>query len=104
MTHAAKLNDVQLILISTGAQRADGSLLPPPTNVAIQAARITKVLPPLIKRAFVEEIGVKAAEQAWRNDGERRVGLIITDAGRAFIAAEDCASGAQPTRETWCGT
>jgi hypothetical protein len=88
MTRTPKLNDLQLVLLTTAAQRADGSLLPPSETLGEQAARIRKVLPPLITRALIAERDVTDAARAWRSDGDRYIGVFITDAGRAIIGAE----------------
>ena len=82
-----KRNDLQLILLAAAAAREDGSLLPPPTSVAGQLARIRKAIPLLLKQALVAEVEVGNAAQAWRVDGERQLGAIITDAGRSAIGA-----------------
>ena len=84
-----KLTDLQLVLLSTAAQREDGSLLPPPEHVGHQAARIRKAIPVLLKRALVEEIAVTDASRVWREDGDACIGLAITAAGRASIGAEE---------------
>jgi hypothetical protein len=80
-----KLNDLQLVLLSAAAQREDGSLLPPPASVTQQAARIRKVIPPLLTKALAEEKPTSEADKVWREDGEDRFALIITDAGRTAI-------------------
>jgi hypothetical protein len=80
-----KLNDLQLVLLSAAAQREDGSLLPPPATVAQQAARIRKVIPPLLTKALVEETPTNDADKVWREEGENRFTLIITEAGRAAV-------------------
>ena len=85
MARAPKLNDLQRILLSTAAQRDDGSLMPPPEQIAGQAARILKVIPPLIKHELVQEIEVTDANRSWREDGDLHFGLIITEAGRQAI-------------------
>ncbi|MBU0832131.1 MAG: DUF3489 domain-containing protein [Alphaproteobacteria bacterium] len=80
-----KLSDLQLVLLSAAAQRDDGSLLPPPDHLADQAARIRKTIPPLIKRALVEEAATNDSAKVWREDGDDRFALVITEAGRACI-------------------
>ncbi len=84
-----KLNDLQLILLAAAAQREDGSLLPPPDHLTDQAARIRKVIPPLIKQGLVEEASTTDHVKSWREDGEERFALFITDAGRLSIGMED---------------
>lgn len=81
-------SDLQLVLLTTAAQRGDGSLLPPPESVGGQAARIRRSIPPLIKNRLVSESVVTAAGLAWREDGDTRYGAFITDAGREAIGAE----------------
>lgn len=80
-----KLNDLQLVLLSGAAQREDGSLLPPPAMISEEAARIRKVIRPLLTGALVEEKPASKADTVWREDGEDRFALIITDAGRTAI-------------------
>lgn len=80
-----KLNDLQLVLLSAAAQREDGSLLPPPEHLADQSARIRKTIPPLIKRELVAEAPTTIATAVWREEGEDRFALFITEAGRAVI-------------------
>ena len=84
-----KLNDLQLILLAAAAQREDGSLLPPPDHLADQAARIRKVIPPLIKQGLVEEATTTDHVKSWREDGDERFALFITDAGRMSIGIDD---------------
>ena len=91
-----KLNDLQLVLLSAAAQREDGSLLPPPEHLADQMARIRKTIPPLIKRALVEEAVTDDPLRVWREEGDDRFALIITQAGRALIGIEPEPDGAAP--------
>jgi len=84
-----KLNDLQLILLAAAAQREDGSLLPPPDHLADQAARIRKVIPPLIKQGLVEEASTTDHVKSWREDGNERFALFITDAGRLSIGIDN---------------
>lgn len=83
-----RLSDLQLVLLSSAAARPDGNLLPPADSVAGQLARIRRTIPPLIKRALVQEVDVATPEQAWRFDGERSIGVTITDAGRSAIGTD----------------
>ncbi len=90
-----KLNDLQLVLLSAAAQRDDGSLLPPPDHLADQSARIRKVIPPLIKQELVAETTTTDDAKIWREEGETRFALIITNAGRASIGVAHESVGAQ---------
>lgn len=86
----AKLNDIQLILLSTAAQREGGSLLPLPEALADAGGRATKAIAALIKRSFAEERETTEPASVHRNDGDIRFGVFITEAG---IAAIDGGSG-----------
>jgi DNA-binding MarR family transcriptional regulator len=89
MTKALCLNDLQLILLSHASQRENGSLLPVPEKFAMETDRIDQAIAPLLKRQLVEESPVEDRAQTWRDDDQRPVGLFITAAGRALIAADD---------------
>lgn len=88
-----KLNDLQLVLLSAAAQRDDGSLLPPPEHLADQSARIRKVIPPLIKRELVAEAPNSVTTAVWREEGEDRFALFITEAGRLAIGVGENGQG-----------
>jgi hypothetical protein len=81
-------SDLQLVLLTTAAQRSDGSLLPPPESIGDQAVRIRRAISPLIKNALVSEAIVSAADLAWRQDGDTHYGAYITDVGREMIGAD----------------
>ncbi|UAK25270.1 DUF3489 domain-containing protein [Sphingomonas nostoxanthinifaciens] len=83
-----RLSDIQLVLLSSAAQRADGSVMPPPEAVGGQAVRISRTIPILIRHTLVSEAEVADAKCGWRRDGTRHIGAFITDAGRAAIGAE----------------
>lgn len=84
-----KLSDLQLVLLATAAQRADGSVLPPPDRLGDQATRIRRAISPLLKRTLIEEVSVSDATQIWREEDGAKIGLVITTAGRAIIADEE---------------
>jgi hypothetical protein len=94
----AKLSDTQIILLSTASQRADGNLLPPADSVREAGARIRKSVAALLKRGFAEEVEVTAPDRTWREENERRIGLVITSAGRGAIGVEPDAPGAAGDR------
>lgn len=96
MTKNAKLNDLQLILLSTAIQREDGSILPPADSIAKDEKRIQAAIPSLLKRGLIEEAPTKDRRRAWREEAEQPVGLTITDAGRATIAPKDDAAQTTP--------
>src|SRR4051812_42277950 len=78
-----KLNDVQLVLLSSASQR-DGGLAVLPENVA--AAAVKKAVLKLIGLAFLKEVRGKHDQPLWWTDDEgKSVGLKITKAGAAAI-------------------
>jgi hypothetical protein len=84
-----KLSDIQLILLTTAAQRADGSLLPPPDTLVDRMPRIRTAIGGLIKRLLIEEAAVTDAAQVWREEGDACIGLVITAAGREALGVEE---------------
>jgi hypothetical protein len=97
MSRTPKLTDTQLILLATACQRDDGSLLPPPYNIGAPGDRIRKAVAALIKRSLAVETEITNAPQQWRQEEDRLIGVVITDAGRAIIATEQgAAAGTDP--------
>ncbi|WP_174291239.1 DUF3489 domain-containing protein [Sphingomonas bacterium] len=79
-----KLSDTQAILLSTAAQRADGSLLPLPANLK-PGGGATKAMGVLITHGYAEERDTEDAGAVRRVEDDRRIGLFITAAGAAAI-------------------
>ena len=88
MKSTVRLTDIQLILLATAAQRDEGSLLPPPETLGEGPARIRKAVEALIRRGLAEEVPIKKSADAWRSEGRRSIGVVITHAGRAAIGVE----------------
>jgi len=88
MTRTPKLNDLQVILLSFSAQRADGSLLPPSRSLGQDLTdRIRKAITALLRHSLAEERETLQADQLWREQDGRSIGVFITDAGRTAISA-----------------
>lgn len=87
-----KLNDTQLILLSTAAQRDGGSLLPLPDTLGDAGDRATKAITALIKLGFTEERETNDAANVHRTDGDLRFGVFITETGIAAIDGGSAAS------------
>lgn len=100
MNSLVRLTDIQLVLLATAAQRDNGSLLPPPETLGEGPARIRKAVESLIRRGLAEEVTIKKSADAWRTEGRRSIGVVITDAGRAAIAVEADAPEVERTGET----
>lgn len=96
-----KLNDTQAILLSTAAQRDNGSLLPLPASHAegLAKARAAKAMTALLKLGFLEERKTNTAASVHRTDGDLRFGLYLTAAGKAALGIDDeatCAADQPP--------
>jgi hypothetical protein len=88
-----KLNDVQLVILSSASQRNDG-LAVVPENVP--TAPLNKALAKLTALGFLKEVRVKHDQPLWRTDEEgKRLGLKITKAGSAAIGVAENGSGEQ---------
>jgi hypothetical protein len=90
-SNTPKLNDTQLIILSSASQREDGlAVLPESLKASAAKAAVTK----LLGLGFIKEVGVKRGELAWRTDEEDKpVGLKITKGGFAAIGFEDDGKG-----------
>ena len=86
MSNKPKLNDLQLILLSTAAQRDDGNVFPVADSIAKDEERVRKAILPLLKRGLVDEQAIKDRRLIWREEGEQLIGLCITSAGQQLIA------------------
>jgi hypothetical protein len=95
-----KLNDTQLLLLSTAAQRDNGSLIPLPDNLTASADKVRKAITAMIKAGVAEEGEVQDATLAWRVDGEIDFGARITKAGRAAIGLGEEGSAQGETPQT----
>lgn len=80
-----KLNDTQLILLSTASQREGGGFYPLPATLADAGDRATKAIAALLTCEFAEECETNEAANVARTDGDIRYGVFITDAGTAAI-------------------
>jgi hypothetical protein len=80
-----KLNDTQLILLSSASQHPDGSFYPLPATLADAGDRANKAIAALIKRGLAEEHETREQTSVHRTDGDIRYGLFITDAGTAAL-------------------
>lgn len=89
MSRQPKFNDLQLILLSTASQRENGNVLPLPDSIAADEERARKAIPPLLRRKLVQEAPTTDRAQCWREQDDALIGLVITDAGRSAIGADD---------------
>ena len=90
-SNTPKLNDTQIIILTSASQRQDGlAVLPESLKASAAKAAVTK----LLGLGFLKEVRVKRGEPAWRNDEEEKpLGLKITKAGSAAIGITDEGAG-----------
>ena len=92
----SSLSDMQLVLLASANQRDDGSLLPVPSSITDQDARVRLAIKALLTRTLIAEGPVTSADQCWREEEDQRVGLFITDPGKGAIAALDALQEVAP--------
>lgn len=85
MSRTRKLNELQLILLSTAAQRDDGNVLPFPDQLAEDADRVRKAIPPLLRAKLIQEVPDTVRALHWREEDDQLIGLALTDKGRAAL-------------------
>jgi hypothetical protein len=88
MTKTARLTDIQLILLTTAAACDNGSLLPSPSTLGDSHSRINKAVAGLIRRTLAKEVDATPGVDTWRTHGDHKIGVVITDAGRAAIGID----------------
>ena len=90
-SHTRKLNDTQLVILSSASQREDGFAVLPE---GMRAASVKAAVIRLTKLGFLKQVRVKRDQPHWLTDEEgRRIGLKITNAGSAAIGVGDDGKG-----------
>lgn len=87
MTKTLRLNDLQLVLLSTASQRDEGSLLPPPDSIGERTPAVDKAIKSLLRRGLAAELDTSDVSEPLPVDRDRLIGVRITAAGRAAIGA-----------------
>src|SRR5829696_3487655 len=97
-SNTRKLNDTQLVILSSASQREDGFAVLPE---GVRAASLKAAVIRLTKLGFLRQVRVKRDQPHWSSDEQgRRIGLKITDAGSAAIGVgDDCKGEEQPAPE-----
>lgn len=87
-----KLTDIQISVLSSAAQRADGAAILPE---AMKRASMAKLSQALIAQELVREVRTKSKMPVWRRDVTGRpLSLVITRVGKSAIANRE-AGGAK---------
>ena len=89
-----KLTDTQLVILSAGAKRKDGAVLPPPKSLKAKGGALSGTLESLLTKGLIQEQPAKGTAPTWREaeDGSR-LSLVITEAGLLAIGV---ATGRDP--------
>src|SRR5215203_3583973 len=97
-SNTRKLNDTQLVILSSASQREDGFAV---LSEGVRAAPVKAAVIRLSKLGFLKQVRVKRDQPHWLTDEEgRRIGLKITNAGSAAIGVGDDGKGEeQPAPE-----
>jgi hypothetical protein len=92
-----ELTDLQMVLLSSAAQRDDGALLPLPKRATIEPRVQTRVFNTLLKKDLACEQPAPPDAPAWRetDDGVRYM-LVVTPAGLEAVGVETEGGGDKP--------
>ncbi len=85
-----KLTDTNLVILSAGAKRKDGAVLPPPKSLKTKGGALNGTLKSLLKKGLIQEQPAKGTAPTWREaeDGSR-LSLAITEAGLQAIGVSN---------------
>ncbi len=90
-----KLTDTKLIILSAAAQRDDRSALPLPTSLKLAAGPTGSVLKRLVDQKLLKEVSAEGGLPVWRERGDQRNALIITDTGLDALGIDINGSGSK---------
>lgn len=93
-----KLSDTQLVILNAAAHREDRLALPLPSSLRGDTASRNKILKRLVNRKLLGEKPAKKDAPVWREDGDRRLTLVITDAGLVELGLGDASDATTPVR------
>jgi hypothetical protein len=93
----AKLTDTQLVILSAACQRADGSVLPLPKSLKLNKAVAGMVLQSLLKAKLAIQTPAEAGEAVWREDGETKFTLKITESALKRLNVPVSAATEEPS-------
>jgi Protein of unknown function (DUF3489) len=84
-----KLSDTALVILANAAKRKSNLVLPLPKSLKGGAKAAAPVLKALLKRKFISEQPASGSAPIWREGGDERFTIVITNAGLAAIGAAD---------------
>ena len=116
MPRTPKLSDLQRVVLAHAAQRDDRHVLPLPASITDDERTGTQITA-LINRKLLAEIPITPRAPHWREEGDQRIGLVVTAAGCEAIGIdlangetdqqcpeEASAAAAAPSRDVVCDT
>ncbi|NKB59539.1 MAG: DUF3489 domain-containing protein [Alphaproteobacteria bacterium] len=97
----ARLTDTQLVILSAAAKHTDGAVLPLPKSLKRNKGASANTIRSLIKRGLIGERNAAPDDVVWREEGDNRLSLMITEAGLAAIGIDqpETPSSAKPDRK-----
>lgn len=93
MTATTRLNDTQLVILSTAASREDHLALPLSKSLSLDDPGTKKAITALIKKGLIEEAPVMPDAPSWHVDDGAPMGLKLTDAGIGALGLGEETSG-----------
>jgi len=100
-----KLTDTQLVILSAAAKRDTGAVLPLPKSLKANKGAAANTIRSLIKRGLIAERRADAKDTIWREEGDARLTLVITESGLSAIGVDpaeapaDADTDAKPNRK-----
>lgn len=89
VTKKPRLTDLQLVLLSSAAQRPDGMLLPLPETIRAKGKTLERSLTKMLGLGLIEECPARTPERIWRNDDDgHRIALRISTAGQEVLGLD----------------
>jgi hypothetical protein len=95
MPRTPNLSDLQLVILTHATKHDDRLALPLPDTIP-GGVRTRTALADLLRRRLLVELEVAPRVAHWREEGERRIGLVVSDAGAAAIGVDPSDSGSAP--------
>ena len=87
MPRPPRLSDLQRVVLAHAAKRDAQHVLPLPASIT-DDERTRRQVADLLKRKLVAEVAISACAPYWREEGDRRIGLVVTAAGCAIIGID----------------
>ena len=84
-----KLTDKQLVVLNAAAAHDGGRALPLPASLKLAKGPAGSLLAGLVKRGLLAACPATKDDEVWREDGDERLTLVISDSGLAALGITD---------------